>query len=340
MKVINVARKYIPLSGGGVDVVVNPTGAERLEIGTSGFGRPCPGDPTDTKTRNNGETIYLLGCVTGAGIIELRRESDYSLVRTYNVTISDPSPTWDAVLTPDPTTRSFVDDGEWHSFMLTSGGEVEVVVNPTGTPRLEISTSGIGDLCPASEGDDKTIDNGETIYLAGCVSGSADIQLRRTTDDSLVRTYTVTVGSTSTPSVCNPLRSFDADRRSGSSVRVSWSDPLSGRLASTGRQVNIRKWVRSAWQFERVIDEPSSRNYSWHLGMDADSYYAYRAKNVCGSVSSTWSSWETERPWTDRSDGSGGSEGHPEPTRVPGGSGGAASNEEDEEDERPPTPRD
>ena len=56
-----------------------------------------------------------------------------------------------------------------------------------------------------------------------------------------------------------------------------------------------------------------------------------------GGTSSIWSSWETIAPWTDRS---GGSEGHPEPTPVPGGSGGAAGNEEDEEDERPPTPRD
>ena len=56
-----------------------------------------------------------------------------------------------------------------------------------------------------------------------------------------------------------------------------------------------------------------------------------------GGTSSIWSSWETIAPWTDRSDGSGGSEGHPEPTPVPGGSGGAAGNEEDE---RPPTPKD
>ena len=326
-------------SGGTVDVVVNPTGAKRLEIYASNHRTLCPGETGDTVSRNNGATIYLSGCLVGSGTVELRREIDDSLIRTYYVTVSAPAappPTWDATLYPDPSSARFMDDGSWHSFAVRSGGEVEVVVNPPGTvARLEISTSGIGNLCPADDDDDRTLDNGETVYISGCVTGSATIQLRRTADDSLARTYYATVRA-SPPTVCNPLRSFNADRRSGTSVRVSWSNPSSGGMASTGRQVYIHKWVNNDWQFERTIDEQSHRNYSWHVGLDSGSWYSYRGKNVCGSTSSTWSSWETVTPWLGRSDGgAGGSEGPPEPT--PEGPAGAGRSDEDVE--QPPTPR-
>lgn len=326
-------------SGGAVEVVVNPTGAKRLEISTSSGRNLCPGETGDDVARTSGQAVYLAGCLTGTGTIELRREADNSLVRTYQVTISDPSPTWDATLSPNPASRKFVNDGSWHSFTLASGGEVEVVVNPSGAARLEISTSSGSNLCPPELGDDKTIDNGDTIYIAGCVSGSGTIELRRTADDSLVRTYAVTIG-TSTPTVCNPLRSFDAARRSGSSVYVSWSNPVSGGLASTGRQVEIKKWVKNAWQSERKINEPSSRNYSWHLGLDSDSYYTYRGRNLCGSTSSRWSSWETVIPWVSDSSGASGAEGPPAPTPTPTWDGATGSSSSEEDDEQPPTPRD
>ena len=319
-------------SGGPVKVVVNPSGTPRLEIGTSNtFANQCPNRRNDDHApRNDGQYIYISGCVAGTGTIQLRRTEDDSLARTYTVTVL--SPTWDATLDPDPTTETFTDDGsEWLAFEVESGGQIKIVVNPTEPETLEITNSSTaGDHCSGEVGDSRTRSDGETVYLAGCETGTGTIELRRVADDSLARTYTITVVSAASL-VCNPLQSFDTDRRSASSVYISWSSPVSGGAASTGRKIEVKKWVSGQWAYERVITEPATSLSAWHLGLDGNSWYSYRAKNVCGSMESAYTSWSTEASWS----GSSGSSGAPAPTPKPSGPSGAVGPSNDED---PPPP--
>ena len=90
--------------------------------------------------------------------------------------------------TPDPTTVSFTNNGKWHKFTKNSGGDTRVVVNPSGTPRLEISRNNNSNLCGGEANDTVTRDDDEVVYLSGCETGAGIIELRREADNSLVRT--------------------------------------------------------------------------------------------------------------------------------------------------------
>ena len=97
-----------------------------------------------------------------------------------------------ATLSPDPSTVDFLDDGAWHAFTVQASESVVVVANPTGsTPRAEITGSG-GDSnrCPAVARDSVTRGDGQTLYLSGCEAGPAKVELRKASDQTLLRTYT------------------------------------------------------------------------------------------------------------------------------------------------------
>ncbi len=100
-----------------------------------------------------------------------------------------------ASLSPDPSTVTFAADGAWHRFTLAAGEPVSVVANPEGTtPRLEITTrSRRGNFCPAEADDSVTRLDGQRLYLAGCTSGQATVQLRRPSDGTVLQTYTIEV---------------------------------------------------------------------------------------------------------------------------------------------------
>lgn len=275
-------------AGGDVKVVVNPSGTARLGITTSSTAsNPCSSiDNDDSVDRSDGNNVYIAGCVSGTGTIEIRRKVNDSLVRTYTMTVA--SAAWGGTLDLDPTTVTFTDDGSvWHSFEVESGGDIDVVVNPTGTvARMEISTSSTsGNFCGAESNDTKQRSDGHNVYLAGCVAGEATIQLIRRSDNTVARTYKVTI-VTAASQVCNPLRNFDTARRTSTSVYVSWDSPLAGGAASTGRSIEIEKWANSRWNDERVINQSATSTSAWHLGLDARSWYTYRGKNVCGNLSS------------------------------------------------------
>ena len=100
-----------------------------------------------------------------------------------------------ATLVPDPSTVFFENDGKWRAFTVQAGEPVVVVANPGGsTPRVESADSGAAsDECPAESEKDVERQDGETIYLAGCAAGSASVELRRASDQTLLRTYTFTI---------------------------------------------------------------------------------------------------------------------------------------------------
>ncbi|MCY3738710.1 MAG: DUF5050 domain-containing protein [Gemmatimonadaceae bacterium] len=100
-----------------------------------------------------------------------------------------------ATLSPDPSSVDILDDGAWHAFTVQASESVVVVANPTGsTPRAEITGSG-GDSnrCPAVARDSVTRSDGQTLYLSGCEAGPAKVELRKASDQTLLRTYTFTI---------------------------------------------------------------------------------------------------------------------------------------------------
>ena len=71
-------------------MVANPEGTPRgLEITTrSGRGNFCPAEAEDDATRQDGQVIYLSGCTEGTATVELRRESDSTVLRTYTFEVT------------------------------------------------------------------------------------------------------------------------------------------------------------------------------------------------------------------------------------------------------------
>ena len=142
-----------------------------------------------------------LGDVNADGQVD---RADAGLISAYSNDPSDPSlpaglgkrvSSATASLSPDPSTVSFADDGIWHRFTVQASESVSVVVNPGATsPRLELTTrSGRDNYCPGGADDAVSRENGEAIYLAGCASGTATVELRRASDDTVLQTYTFTV---------------------------------------------------------------------------------------------------------------------------------------------------
>ena len=100
-----------------------------------------------------------------------------------------------ATLSPDPSTVDFLDDGAWHAFTVRASEAVVVVANPAGTtPRVEsTATGGAANACPAEARDSLSREDDQTIYLSGCSAGQAKVELRRASDQTLLRTYTFTI---------------------------------------------------------------------------------------------------------------------------------------------------
>ncbi len=83
-------HRFTVEAGEPVSVVVNPAGtAPGLEITTrSGRGNYCPAEADDDVTRENGQAVYLSGCAEGEATVELWRESDGTVLRTYTFEVT------------------------------------------------------------------------------------------------------------------------------------------------------------------------------------------------------------------------------------------------------------
>ena len=345
-----------------VDVVANPTGKpKRIEIENHDPGRSyCAPEREDDKSRSGGDTVYLAACSEGIGTVELRSAFDDTVLETYKIDVSavgttpdptpvptpTPNPTPDprpvtAILLPAPPTVDFKDNGDWHSFRVTSSANVKVVANPTGTtPRVEIALSSItSDYCGngATNNDPLTVSSGTIIKLAGCSDGTGTVSLRAASDDALIRTYTFDIDI---EQVCKVPTSFTATRASASQVSLSWRTPTGADSKTpTGYRITVMKWVNGKWQHERYINEPPNRTSALHLGLDGGFYYAYQVSTKCGANEySAATSWKTVSTWPGGSgrDGVSGA-GGPDPTPTPSGTGDTGSQEPI--DEMPPTPQ-
>ncbi len=107
-----------------------------------------------------------------------------------------PTPPGDtASLSPHPGSVAFTADGAWQRFTVRTTVRVNVVANPSGsTARLEIDTSRPGsNYCPPEQNDQVSRGNGGPLYLSACSAGSATVEIRRRSDDAVLRAYTISV---------------------------------------------------------------------------------------------------------------------------------------------------
>ena len=180
---------------------------------------------SNTVMPNNGD--ISLGDVNADGEVGL---ADAWLIAAYLNDPSDPSlpagigePVGPAAsLSPDPSTVTFASDGAWHRFTVDAAGPVTVVANPEGTPRLEITTrSGRGNYCPAEAEDDVSRQDGQSVYLAGCASGPATVELRRPSDGTVLNTYTFEVTGSPADLVVESTSVSDSTLTPGQSFTLS-----------------------------------------------------------------------------------------------------------------------
>ena len=133
-------------------------------------------------------------------------------------------------------------------------------------------------------------------------------------------TLTPTPTPTPTPNSasCLPVSNYAVVRWWRTGDYVSWRNPAGG-LTVIRRSTEIWKRPGTAgagWQMERIINEPPTSTYSYHLGIDAKATYAYKTRSVCsGGKNSPWTIWKFTYPV---SRGASGDEGAPpQSTPVP-----------------------
>ena len=99
-----------------------------------------------------------------------------------------------AALSPNPK-APFPRDGVMRRFTVQASEPVVVVVNPAGasTRLLLAESSGAFNECPAKPEDSLSRLHGQAVYLGGCTRGEATVELRRASDQAVLRTYTVRV---------------------------------------------------------------------------------------------------------------------------------------------------
>ena len=174
---------------------------------------------------NNGD--ISLGDVNADGRVDL---ADAYLIAAYLSDPSDPSlpsgigePVGPAAsLSPDPSTVTFADDGAWHRFTVEAGEPVSVVANPGTTPRLEITIYSSGsNFCPAEADDDVSRQDGQVVYLAGCATGPATVELRRPSDGTVLNAYTFEVTGSPADLVVESVSVSDSTLTPGQSFTLS-----------------------------------------------------------------------------------------------------------------------
>ena len=100
-----------------------------------------------------------------------------------------------ASLSPNLASVALHRSGTWRRFEVQASEPVLVVANPTGSPpRVLMALSG-GDAgqCPAQAEASLTRYHGQSVYLAACEPGEAALELRRLSDQAVLRTYTLRI---------------------------------------------------------------------------------------------------------------------------------------------------
>ena len=145
-------------------------------------------DSSATGTNAKITAVVLKGPYT----IEATTRAGNSVGGEYTLDVRSVNFTETAKLASYPHARS---GGNWLGFQVVSNVPVKAVVNPTGsTSRLQVASSNASrSSCRASSNQSVKRANGEYIYLRGCSTGTAVLELRSAGTDTLLKRYTVTV---------------------------------------------------------------------------------------------------------------------------------------------------
>ena len=210
-----------------------------------------------------------------------------------------------ASLSPDPSTVTFADDGAWHRFRVEAGEPVSVVANPGTTPLLEITTrSGRGNYCPAEADDDVSRRDGQAVYLAGCATGPATVELRRPSDGTVLNTYTFEVtgspadlvvesasvsDSTLTPGQSFTLRATVRNQGTGQSAATTLRYYRSSNRTISTRDTQVGTDAVSALGASRTSAEsirltPPSREGTYYYGACVVSVAGESGANNCSTA--------------------------------------------------------
>ena len=100
-----------------------------------------------------------------------------------------------ASLSPNPSAVALPRRGTWRRFEVQVSEPVLVVANPTGSPARILVAQSREDVseCPATAEASITRYDGQSVYLAACEPGQAKVELRRTSNQGVLRTYTFRV---------------------------------------------------------------------------------------------------------------------------------------------------
>ncbi len=100
-----------------------------------------------------------------------------------------------ASLSPNLVSVALPRDGTWRRFEVRATEPIIVVANPSGTPaRILIAQSrGAASECPAQPEDTVTRYGGQDLYLAACETGEAKVEIRRASDQAVLRAYTLRI---------------------------------------------------------------------------------------------------------------------------------------------------
>ena len=197
-----VWRPFTVHAAGPIRIVANPDAFPRVGISSSASPGSCSPAADQAVSRSNGEAIYLAGCVAGTGIVTLFRAADDTPIRSYTLPIVNAGGS-SASLSPDPATVPFGNNGVWRPFTVASTDPVRVVANPPGTlRRVEIwAWPDAGNFCPPEQDDTFLMNDGQTVYLAGCVPGAGTVHLVRDVDGAVLRTYALPIQAVANPCV-------------------------------------------------------------------------------------------------------------------------------------------
>ena len=146
-------------------------------------------------------------------------------------------------LTPDPSSVAFSRDGTKHRFTVQASEPIDVVANPAGTaPRMLVAESSSSfNECPGESEDRMTRLHGQTVYLAGCEPGQATVELRRASDQEVLRSYTFKVSEAVkiywTDAYSKKIQRADLDGSNVEDLVTGLNEPIGLALDAMGRKM-------------------------------------------------------------------------------------------------------
>ena len=98
-----------------------------------------------------------------------------------------------AQLFPNPAGLTYQSDGVWRPFTVHATEPIRVIANPDSSPRVGISAGASPGSCFPGRNRALSRSNGDVVHLAACRAGAGTVNLVRTTDGALIRSYVLPI---------------------------------------------------------------------------------------------------------------------------------------------------